>query len=91
MQAKGTVGQVQTVVEQHLVDGRSITQVLLLEVQGIGVQRLVALHPVLLRVTLAQVIAQPTVGDQLAHLILQGGGIGLEIFQHGHRGGNTGH
>src|SRR3990167_3037200 len=70
VQAEGAVGQVETVVEQHLVDGRRVLQVFLLERLDIGVERLVALHPVLAAVTLSQVVAQALLGDQLADLLL---------------------
>lgn len=78
------MGQVEAVVEQNLVDGRGVAQVFLLQVQRVAVQRLVALHIVAARIALAQVITEAVVGDQLAHLILQIRGIGLEVFQRSH-------
>ena len=84
VQPESTVGQVEAVVEQHFVDGRGVAQVFLLQVQRVGVQRLVALHIVAPRITLVQVFTQTPVGDQLAHLILELRGIGLEVLQHNH-------
>ncbi|MNC76679.1 hypothetical protein D3C75_1284500 [compost metagenome] len=84
MQAKRSVSQVQAVIEQHLVDGRGIAQVFLFQFQGIVVQRLVALYRVLVRVTLAQVLAQPILIDQLTHLCLQCGRVSLEVLERGH-------
>ena len=74
MQPQSAVGQVEAIVIEHLVDGRGIAQVLLLEPLDIGVQRLVALDRVLAAVGARQVIAQALLGDQLADLVLQLGG-----------------
>jgi hypothetical protein len=58
---------------------------LLLEIQRITVQCLVALDGVATGITLVQLIAQPILGNQLLHLGLQRGGIGLEVLERGHR------
>ena len=86
MQTQRTVGQIQLVIKQHLVEGRRIAQVLLLQGLGIGIQRLVALNRVAAVITLGQVIAQAPARDHLAHLLLQRGRIGLEVLQYCHDG-----
>src|SRR6195952_2844991 len=89
VQAEGAMGEVQPVVEQHLVDVRRIAQVFLLEPQRVDVERLVTLHVVTARVALLQIGAQFVLDDQLPYLILQGRRIGLQIFER--RYGSHGH
>ena len=84
VQAEGAVGEVQTVVEQHLVEVGRVAQVLLLERHGVGVQRLVALDLMARRIALLQVRLQALLVEQLLDLLEQGGGITLEVFQSGH-------
>jgi len=84
MQAQRTVGQVEFVIKQHLVKRRRIAQVFLFEFLSVGIQGLVALHRMTLWVTLAQVIAQLLARNQLAHLLLQGLGVSLEVFENSH-------
>ncbi len=84
VQAEGTLDHVELVVVEHLVQARRVAQVFLLEVHGVGVQRLVALHIVTPRVAALEVLAQAVLGDQLADLVLQRCGIGLEVLEGDH-------
>lgn len=84
VQAEGALDHVELVVVEHLVQARRIAQVFLLEVHGEGVERLIALHIVTPRVAPLEVLAQAVLGDQLADLVLQRRGVGLEILERGH-------
>ncbi|MCY1399824.1 hypothetical protein D9M71_148910 [compost metagenome] len=76
--------QIQAVVEQHLVQVWRVSQVLLFQSQCIGIQGFVALHGMTIGITLLQIRAQAILLDHLAHLILQGLGVGLQVFERGH-------
>ncbi|MDT4871933.1 hypothetical protein FQZ97_1070940 [compost metagenome] len=77
---------IELAVVEHLVDGRGIAHVLLLQSHGVGIQGLVALHFMPFGIAALQIVAQAVVGDELAHLILQRLRIGLEIAKWSHAG-----
>ena len=77
MQAQRAVGEIESIVVEHLVDSRRVLQVFLLERHHVAIQRLVALHFMPARIALRQVVTEPIIGDQLTNLLLQGDRITL--------------
>ncbi|MNH02766.1 hypothetical protein D3C79_620110 [compost metagenome] len=73
------MGEVQAVVEQYLVQAWRTAQVLLAQILGVAVQRLVALHFMAIGIAALQVVAQAVAVDHLLHLLLQVRRVSLQI------------
>ncbi|MNO62792.1 hypothetical protein D3C76_534730 [compost metagenome] len=71
--------QIEAAVEQYLVQVWRTSQVLLAQILGIAIQRLVVLHVMAVRVTALQVFTQAVAVDHLPHLRLQVRGVGLQV------------
>ncbi len=79
MDAQRLVDQLQLAVIDHLGQGRAVAHMLALETHHIGMQGLVRAHLVRLRVALQQPLAQLARLQQAAGLLLQAGGVRLQI------------